>query len=269
MKPFTSLSSTFSIGSRSSSHANLQALHQQQSHSANGSSAHSPNGGGTGASTPAAIPEPMTTQEMLHHAFTQVPDYQMASRGFLGGGITPLESLRDLPSYESVAARDSTQRTCTPSEGHRVRLLPHLPRRLRHHGVRDRLRGREPAAAWSSSSSPTPGDCPHPSLRHADGHYHTGDLFLEVAPGRYVSRGRDDDWIKSENSLRCDTKAIEDNVRATCAELVAECVVVGPQVPRGDAEELSCHHRSGGVMTMGQGPRMHSIDVPSPVGSFR
>ncbi|OSD06934.1 hypothetical protein PYCCODRAFT_1464071 [Trametes coccinea BRFM310] len=104
MKPFTSLSSTFSLGSRSSSHANLQALHQQQSHSANGSSAHSPNGGGTGASTPAAIPEPMTTQEMLHHAFTQVPDYQMASRGFLGGGITPLESLRDLPSYESVAA---------------------------------------------------------------------------------------------------------------------------------------------------------------------
>ncbi|KAI8980680.1 acetyl-CoA synthetase-like protein [Trametes punicea] len=74
------------------------------------------------------------------------------------------------------------------------------------------------------SNSP---DCPHPSLRHADGHYHTGDLFLEVAPGRYVSRGRDDDWIKSENSLRCDTKAIEDNVRAVCGELVAECIVVG------------------------------------------
>ncbi|KAH9847385.1 acetyl-CoA synthetase-like protein [Lenzites betulinus] len=71
------------------------------------------------------------------------------------------------------------------------------------------------------------GDCPHPSLRGADGHYHTGDLFLAVAPGQYVPRGRDDDWIKSENSLRCDTRAIEDNVRATCAELVAECVVVG------------------------------------------
>ncbi|KAI0331939.1 acetyl-CoA synthetase-like protein [Cubamyces sp. BRFM 1775] len=92
------------------------------------------------------------------------------------------------------------------------------------------------------------GDCPHPSLRHADGHYHTGDLFIEVAPGRYVGRGRDDDWIKSENSLRCDTKAIEDNVRATCDELVAECVVVGngrpsptlfvePKVP-GDPEQL-------------------------------
>ena len=71
------------------------------------------------------------------------------------------------------------------------------------------------------------GDCPHSSLRAADGHYHTGDLFLEAAEGCYVSRGRDDDWIKSQNSLRCDTKAIEDNVRATCGDLIAECIVVG------------------------------------------
>ncbi|OSX61183.1 hypothetical protein POSPLADRAFT_1058111 [Postia placenta MAD-698-R-SB12] len=70
-------------------------------------------------------------------------------------------------------------------------------------------------------------DCPDPSLRAADGHYHTGDLFVEVAPGAYVSRGRNDDWIKSSTALRCDTKAIEDNVRATCGDLVAECIVVG------------------------------------------
>ena len=71
------------------------------------------------------------------------------------------------------------------------------------------------------------GDCPDRSLRAADGHYHTGDLFLEVSPGHYVSRGRDDDWIKSQNSLRCDTKAIEDNVRLTCSDIVTDCVVVG------------------------------------------
>ena len=70
-------------------------------------------------------------------------------------------------------------------------------------------------------------DCPHPSMRAADGHYHTGDLFVQVAPGAYVSRGRGDDWIKSENALRCDTRAIEDNARETCADLVAACVVVG------------------------------------------
>lgn len=52
------------------------------------------------------------------------------------------------------------------------------------------------------------GDCPDKSLRAADGHFHTGDLFLEVQPGQYLFRGRDDDWIKSENSLRCDTKYV-------------------------------------------------------------
>ncbi|KAI0370589.1 acetyl-CoA synthetase-like protein [Pilatotrama ljubarskyi] len=74
---------------------------------------------------------------------------------------------------------------------------------------------------------PESGDCPHESMRSADGKYHTGDLFVEVAPGAYVNRGRGDDWIKSENCLRCDTRAIEDNVRQTCADLIAECIVVG------------------------------------------
>ncbi|KAI0631271.1 acetyl-CoA synthetase-like protein [Trametes polyzona] len=71
------------------------------------------------------------------------------------------------------------------------------------------------------------GDCPHVSMRGPDGHYHTGDLFVEVAPGEYVNRGRGDDWIKSENCLRCDTRAIEDNARQSCADLIAECIVVG------------------------------------------
>ena len=49
-------------------------------------------------------------------------------------------------------------------------------------------------------------DCPDVSLRHADGHFHTGDLFLEVRPGKYLSRGRKDDWIKTEGGGKCDTK---------------------------------------------------------------
>ncbi|KAJ7783906.1 hypothetical protein DFH07DRAFT_997347 [Mycena maculata] len=75
------------------------------------------------------------------------------------------------------------------------------------------------------------GDCPDASLRHADGNFHTGDLFQEVAPGQYLSRGRDDDWIKSENSLRCDTKSIEDNARMMCGSLISECIVVGSGRP--------------------------------------
>ncbi|KAF7796058.1 hypothetical protein EIP86_007229 [Pleurotus ostreatoroseus] len=74
---------------------------------------------------------------------------------------------------------------------------------------------------------PDSGDCPDQSLRQSDGNYHTGDLFLEIKPDSYVFRGRNDDWIKSENSLRCDTKAIEDNVHLTCGHIVDECIVVG------------------------------------------
>ncbi|KAJ7228203.1 hypothetical protein GGX14DRAFT_346188 [Mycena pura] len=78
---------------------------------------------------------------------------------------------------------------------------------------------------------PESGDCPDASLRHADGTFHTGDLFIEVAPGRYVPQGRDDDWIKSESSLRCNTRAIEDNARLVCGPLISECVVVGSARP--------------------------------------
>ena len=73
-------------------------------------------------------------------------------------------------------------------------------------------------------------DCPS-VLRHADGDFHTGDLFQQVYPGWYIFRGRDDDWIKSESSLRCDTKAIEDNTRLMCGNMIFECIVVGTGRP--------------------------------------
>ncbi|KAF5389415.1 hypothetical protein D9757_004334 [Collybiopsis confluens] len=76
------------------------------------------------------------------------------------------------------------------------------------------------------------GDCPDISLRNSnDNSFHTGDLFIEVAHGRYVFAGRDDDWIKTENSLRCDTKSIEDNARAMCGSLISECIAVGTGRP--------------------------------------
>lgn len=50
-------------------------------------------------------------------------------------------------------------------------------------------------------------DCPIPALRSADdGHFHTGDLFEEVEPGLYESRGRNDDWIKLISAGRCNTR---------------------------------------------------------------
>ncbi|TFK21109.1 hypothetical protein FA15DRAFT_646096 [Coprinopsis marcescibilis] len=45
---------------------------------------------------------PQTPQDViLHRAFTEVPDYEVAARGFIGG-VAPLSSLVGLPSYEEV-----------------------------------------------------------------------------------------------------------------------------------------------------------------------
>ena len=49
-------------------------------------------------------------------------------------------------------------------------------------------------------------NCPDVSIRHADGHFHTGDLFAEVEAGKYIFRGRKEDWIKTESADKCDTK---------------------------------------------------------------
>ena len=52
-------------------------------------------------------------------------------------------------------------------------------------------------------------DCPHPSVRQPeDGHFHTGDLFLEVIPGNYTFRSRLDEWIKSSTGYWYDAKYV-------------------------------------------------------------
>lgn len=115
MKPFTSLSNTFSLTSRSPSHSNLHAhglaIHSHNSPSMPLTPAMHPVRNGTLSASASSVnlaslahhPQPMTTPEQLHYAFTEVPDYDMANRGFLGGGITPLSSLQGLPSYDDAA----------------------------------------------------------------------------------------------------------------------------------------------------------------------
>ena len=63
-----------------------------------------------GTTGPSASPlprtVPVTSHSLLHRAFTEVPDYDIASRGFLGG-VTPLETLLGLPSYEEAEMQRS------------------------------------------------------------------------------------------------------------------------------------------------------------------
>ena len=49
-------------------------------------------------------------------------------------------------------------------------------------------------------------NCSDVSLRHSDGHYHTNDLFIEVEAGKYLFRGRKDDWVMTDSASALDTK---------------------------------------------------------------
>ncbi|KAG8970349.1 hypothetical protein FRC03_009622 [Tulasnella sp. 419] len=40
--------------------------------------------------------------EVISQLLSRVPDYERASRGFLGGGVTPLDASRGLPTYDEV-----------------------------------------------------------------------------------------------------------------------------------------------------------------------
>ncbi|KAJ7623541.1 hypothetical protein FB45DRAFT_108525 [Roridomyces roridus] len=61
---------------------------------------------------------PNVSSMLLHRAFTEVPDYEVALRGFLGG-VPPLSSMQGLPSYDE-ASRSGTpdlgvrRRSCSP-----------------------------------------------------------------------------------------------------------------------------------------------------------
>lgn len=55
-----------------------------------------------------SLPDASPDTELLHRAFTEVPDYTIASRGFIGG-VPPLTSMQGLPSYdESVRSGSSS-----------------------------------------------------------------------------------------------------------------------------------------------------------------
>lgn len=100
MKPFTTISSPFSLNSRSNSHTNLNSLTSLSSHPSNAQST-------SGATSPQLrlqqppVRQQNTSPATLHRAFTEVPDYGIASRGFLGG-VPPLASMQGLPSYEEA-----------------------------------------------------------------------------------------------------------------------------------------------------------------------
>ncbi|KAL0956771.1 hypothetical protein HGRIS_002891 [Hohenbuehelia grisea] len=116
MKPLTSLPwrssnssshtslSTLAHADLSHPHSYLASLRQHPTHPAaqsaqslaNGAPPHQPHRAGS-----FPLPDPEVGSALLHRAFTEVPDYAVASRGFLGG-VPPLTSMQGLPSYEEA-----------------------------------------------------------------------------------------------------------------------------------------------------------------------
>ncbi|KAJ8076341.1 hypothetical protein PM082_000762 [Marasmius tenuissimus] len=106
MKPLSSLSSGW-LHSRSNSHSNLTSLtsHQYSSNSSHQNSNNTSPSSSRPTSSHGLPPtvDYTTGTALLHRAFTEVPGYGVASRGFLGG-VPPLSSLHGLPSYEEASS---------------------------------------------------------------------------------------------------------------------------------------------------------------------
>jgi hypothetical protein len=131
LRPLTSLTSSFALPSRHYTPP-IPPPHASPPRS---SSSNSITGGGGSSNIPAStsptslLPRtvPVTSHSLLHRAFTEVPDYDIALRGFLGG-VTPLETLQGLPSYEEAEMQRSRSESDLASIVH-PHIAPLLPLR--------------------------------------------------------------------------------------------------------------------------------------------
>ena len=115
MKPLTSLSSSV-IPTRY--HPNAHHPHPHP-HSPQHHPQHHPH---PSSQLPRTVP--VTSHSQLHRVFTEVPDYGISSRGFLGGGVTPLETLQGLPSYEEAEMQRSRSESDLAAMAQPLRLQP-------------------------------------------------------------------------------------------------------------------------------------------------
>ena len=98
--PFTAITSSFSQSNRRHSLQSASALSQLHAYDAVEVPARRGRSGqNTTQNSP--LPSPPTSLNMTSY-FNEVPNYETASRGFAGGGVPPLTSMRGLPTYEEA-----------------------------------------------------------------------------------------------------------------------------------------------------------------------
>ncbi|KAI0084902.1 hypothetical protein BDY19DRAFT_997302 [Irpex rosettiformis] len=164
MKPFTTLTSQFHLPTRShtmsimathspihgSGLSSMTPMRTASSTDVSRGPSRPPSRGSSppssGLNTP-AFPRAATGDQIaLHRAFIETPDYEIASRGFLGGGIPPLSSFAGLPSYEEAA--NGPERSMSDTD-----LAGRMEAALRMTSLRGHL-GRDEGASTAPPSPP-------------------------------------------------------------------------------------------------------------------
>ena len=100
--PFTAITSSFSHGHRTSSLQSITALSQPQTPDFTEAPARRRRSETNATHSPSPSSPNVSTRSMSSY-FSEVPDYETASRGFAGGGVPPLTSMRGLPTYDEAS----------------------------------------------------------------------------------------------------------------------------------------------------------------------
>ncbi|KAJ7594523.1 hypothetical protein C8J56DRAFT_440136 [Mycena floridula] len=123
MKPFTAMPHPLRLSSRSHSHSTLPTL----SSLTHESPRHTPSPQQQPVARPLHLTDHNASVALLHRAFTEVPDYRIASRGFIGG-VPPLSSMAGLPSYEEASRARTTSDIGPRPLSHSAPITPSITR---------------------------------------------------------------------------------------------------------------------------------------------
>ena len=111
-KPFSAIASSFSHSSRNPSHQPITPLSQPHTPDITEAPRRGRSGPNTTQNSP--VSSPPTSSSSMPSYFNEVPDYETASRGFAGGGVPPLTSMRGLPTYEEASTQLPTPNSTSP-----------------------------------------------------------------------------------------------------------------------------------------------------------
>lgn len=113
-RPFSVITSSFSNSHRTRSHQSITALSQLHTPDIT----EMPTGSemlDVDIARRSAPSSPRISNRGMLYRFDEVPNYETASRGFAGGGVPPLTSMRGLPTYEEASTHPLPSGSAIPT----------------------------------------------------------------------------------------------------------------------------------------------------------